>query len=236
MQAEGIETVVEAATIDSQSAAPPRSRRIRMLVGGLAAVRGVGGHLTIPLLAVVRGTPFLGLVLVRPNEASLAIGGAQASAGRLSWTALLVAAVVGAVASDALSYALGRIFGEAALTKVTASRHGHRVAPMIERTRRMVERRGVIAVALARPTIVSHGVTPILAGVGGLRLSSFVGAATVGATAWAAIWLGGAALVVDAVRRGAGTAVIAVTVAIAAATFLAIRARARRPTFLGAAP
>ena len=214
-----------------------RARRIRLLVGGLAAARGVGGHFMLPLIVVVRGTPFLGLVLIKPNEATLAVGGAQASAGRLPWAGLFVAAVVGAVASDALSYALGRTMGEAALNKVTRSRHGHRVAPMIDRSRRMIERRGVIAVAAARPTIVSHGVTPILAGVGGLEAWRFVAAATVGAAVWAATWLGGAALVVDAVRQGPSGFIVGGAVLVGVAVLaLAVRECTRRPACLGTAP
>ena len=237
MEADAVEVEQSAGDQPLRTTELRRARRVAVVVGGLAAVRGVSGHLTLPLIVVVRGIPFLGLVLIRPNEATLAIGGAQASAGRLPWAALFVAAVVGAVASDALSYALGRTLGEAALSKVTSSRHGHRVAPMIERTRRLIERRGMIAVAAARPTIVSHGVTPILAGVGRLDASRFVAAATVGASIWAAVWLGGAALVVDAARRGAnGFVVVAVVIVVLAALGLGVRECARRPACLGAAP
>lgn len=68
----------------------PRLRtpaRVTLPAAALAA-RAVGGHLTPPLIVLVRGLSLLGLVLIRPTEATLAVGGAQASAGRLPWTLL----------------------------------------------------------------------------------------------------------------------------------------------------
>lgn len=210
-----------------------RTPRVKLLLGVLATARGVGGHLILPLLAVVRGTPFLGLVLVKPGEATLAIGSAQASAGTIPWAALFVAAVVGAVASDVLSYALGRTFGEAAVDRITRSRHGHRLSSMLDRSRSLIERRGVFAVAAARPTVISHGVTPVLAGVCGLSPTRFVGAAVVGASLWAAAWLGGAALVIGAVRGGSrGIVFVGIATAFGLAV-LAVRKRNRRAVCLG---
>ena len=213
---------------------PPRGARWTVVVvSGLAAGRAVGGHLTLPLLVVVRGLPFLGLVLVRPNEATLAIGGTQASAGQLSWALLFVAAVVGAVASDGLSYALGRTAGDAALARLMSHRRGHgRVGRMVERSRRLVERHGVVAVAAARPTIVTHGVVPVLAGVARLPAPRFFAASTAGAAIWAAAWLGGAAVVADVVRRGDATVLVVAVGVIAIGVGVAVRECLRRPACL----
>lgn len=201
------------------------------MVGGLVAARAVAGHVTLPLIVVVRGLPFLGLVLVRPNEATLAVGGAQASAGRLPWALLAAAAVIGAVASDALSYAAGRTFGDAALARLTSRRGGHgRIGRAVDWSRRLVERHGVLAVVAARPTVVSHGVVPVLAGVGRLPVGRFLAAAALGAAVWAAAWLGGAAVVADAVRRGrGGVLVVAAVVAVVALAAVSARECLRRP-------
>lgn len=202
-------------------------------VSGLAVGRAVGGHLVLPLLVVVRGLPFLGLVLVRPNEATLAIGGAQASAGQLPWALLFVAAVVGAVASDGLSYALGRTAGDAALARLLSHRRGHgRVGRMVERSRQLVERHGSVAVAAARPTIITHGVVPVLAGVARLPAPRFVAASTAGAAVWAAAWLGGVAVVADVVDRGGGTVLIVAVGVMAVGVGVAVRECLRRPACL----
>ncbi len=199
-----------------------RRRNIGVALGAVAAVRAVAGHLALPLFLVVRGVPFLGLVLLRPDEAGLAIGGAQASAGRLPWVPLVVVSIISAVSADVLKYALGRTVGEAALAKLTSHRHGRRMSGMVDRSRRLVDRHGVVAVAAARPTIVGHGVVPILAGIGKLHPARFVAAATVGAVVWVGAWLGGAALVVNVVRQGRGGLVVgvaAVTLAVGAVLY-----------------
>lgn len=214
--------------------APAQRTRWRVVaVSGLAAGRAVGGHLVLPLLVVVRGLPFLGLVLVRPNEATLAIGGAQASAGLLPWSLLFTAAVVGAVASDGLSYALGRTAGDAALARLSHRRRGHsRVGGVVARSRQLVERHGVVAVAAARPTVITHGVVPVLAGVARLPATRFVAASTAGAVIWAAVWLGGAAVVADLVRRGGGTILVVSAGVIAIGVTVVVRECLRRPVCL----
>jgi len=202
-------------------------------LGGLAAGRAVGGHLVLPLLLVVRGLPFLGLVVVRPNEATLAIGGAQASAGQLPWALLFLAAVVGAVTSDLLSYALGRTAGDAALARLLSHRRGGgRMGRMVDRSRRLVERHGSVAVAAARPTVITHGAVPVLAGVARLPAARFVAASTAGAALWAVMWLGGAAVVTDLVRRGGGAFVAVAVGAVAIGVGVGIRACVRRPACL----
>ncbi|MGQ0831611.1 MAG: DedA family protein [Microthrixaceae bacterium] len=202
-------------------------------VSALVAGRAVGGHVTLPLLVVVRGLPFLGLVLVRPNEVTLAIGGAQASDGRLPWTLLFIAAVVGAVVSDSLSYALGRTAGEAALSRLLSHGRGHgRLGRIVERSRRLVARHGVLAVAAARPTVISHGVVPVLAGVARLPAPRFVVASMTGAAIWAAAWLGGAVVVVDALRGGDRLVIVIAVAMVAVGAAIAVRECLRRPACL----
>ena len=204
-----------------------------VVVSALVAGRAVGGHFTLPLLVVVRGLPFLALVLVRPNEATLAIGGAQASAGRLPWTLLFIAAVVGAVVSDALSYALGRTGGEAALYRLMSHGRGHgRLGRIVERSRRLVGRHGVLAVAAARPTIITHGVVPVLAGIARLPAPRFVVASVAGASIWAAVWLGGAVVVADALRGSDRQIIVLAVAMVAVGAAIAVRECLRRPACL----
>lgn len=167
----------------------------------LAAVRAVAGHLTLPLMLVVRGTPFLGLLLIRPNEPAVALGAAQARSGTIAWPALLAAATLGALTADVVSYALGRTWGEPAIERLhRRGRHGF-VARVTARAQRAVQRNAPLAVVLARPTVVTHGTVPVLAGVAGTPLRVFLPAATVGAALWAGLWSIGGAAVAAAVSR-----------------------------------
>lgn len=179
----------------------PRRRATALATAVVAVSRAVLGHLTLPLMLVVRGTPFLGLLLIRPNEAGVAIGAAQARAGALAWPALLGAATLGAVASDVVSYALGRTWGEPAIERLQRrSRHGL-VSRAVSRAQRAVQRNAPLAVALARPTIVTHGTVPVLAGVAGTPLRVFLPAAVAGAAVWSALWTIGGATMAAVVSR-----------------------------------
>lgn len=191
-----------------------RRRAVAIGVAALAVARGVVGHLTLPLLLVVRGAPFLALLVIRPNEATVAIGATQARSGILAWPAVLAAAAVGAVVSDLVSYALGRTWGEPALDRV--HRHSHRrfVASAVERAQRGVQRNAPLAVVLGRPTVITHGAVPVLAGIAAVPLRVFLPAAAAGAVVWAGLWVAGGAAVASLLTGR--LVLVAVGVAVAA--------------------
>ncbi len=150
----------------------------------------IGGHLALPLMVTVRGLPFLGVLLLKPGEPTAILAGAQVRDGRLPLVATIVVAVLGAIAADALGYLAGRLWGEAALTRL--SRHGgHRTERLLERADRLVVERGPLAVVAARPTVVTHGVIPVIAGTAGMPVARFLPAAAVGAILWAVTWVAG---------------------------------------------
>lgn len=205
-----------------------------LVVTAVAAGRAGVGHLTLPLLLVVRGLPFLALVLVHPNEASLAIGAVQVSRGQLPWAGLLGAAVAGAVVADLVSYLLGRTLGTAALERLLAHRHGRRSTAFVVRAQQAVERRGAVAVALARPTVVTHGAIPVLAGVGKLPVGRFTAASMLGAAVWAGVWSAGGTALATALPGAQTLVVVAAAAVLVVGVGLAVCHR--RPTcFQGAA-
>lgn len=168
--------------------------------GALAAVlaaRALAGHLTLPLLLTVRGLPFLGLLLLRPSEATLVVAGAQVRDGRLPLVLAVVAAAVGAVAADLLGYLAGRLWGAAAVARLTGGHgHGRRaqgVNRIIQRAQRHVRERGSLAVAAARPLVVTHGIVPVLAGAAAMSVPRFLAASAAGAAVWAIAWTAGGA-------------------------------------------
>jgi len=165
------------------------------VLGAALAIRAVLGHLTLPLLVVVQGAGFLPLLIARPSEATLVVGGAQARTGLIAWPLLVLLAVVGAVVSDTLSYAAGRVWGERALRRLAGHGHGEdrgsRVGRLVTWSQRLMARSAPVAVALGRPTVLTHGVTPVLAGTSGVRLPVFLAASTVGAAAWVGLWVAG---------------------------------------------
>lgn len=167
-----------------------RPRIGHVVLGAVLGARMVGGHLALPLMVTVRGLPFLGLLLLKPGEPTAILAGAQVRDGRLPLAAAIVAAAVGAVVADALGYLAGRLWGEVAITRL--SRHGgRRTARMLERANRLIVERGPLAVIAARPTVVTHGVMPVIAGTAGMSWARFFPSAAAGAILWAVTWVAG---------------------------------------------
>lgn len=187
-------TLPYAAPVTTTPGVRPRgaSRLVHVVLGTALGGRAVAGHLALPLIVVVRGLPFLGLLLVKPGEATLVVAGAQVRDGRLPLLLVVVAAVVGALATDVLSYLAGRLWGGAALARIHA-RAGTRGQGALDRADRAVRERGGFAVAAARPTVVAHSVVPVLAGAAAMPAGRFVAWAMAGASVWAGLWLAGGA-------------------------------------------
>lgn len=175
-----------------------RSRKRTVAHSALAATltgRAIAGHLTLPLLLTVRGLPFLGLLLLRPSESTLLVAGAQVRDGRLPLVLAVAAAAIGAVSADLLGYLAGRLWGSAAVNRLTG-RHTHGAGRLVVRAQDLVRDRGTLAVVAARPMVITHGIVPVLAGVAGMAVGRFLAAALAGAVVWAAAWIaGGAGLV-----------------------------------------
>ncbi|HVT75894.1 MAG TPA: VTT domain-containing protein [Acidimicrobiales bacterium] len=170
---------------------PPTPRRVHAALAAVLAIRGVAGHLALPLLLAVRGLPFLGVLLVKPGEVTAIVAGAQVRDDRLPFAFAVAALATGAVMADVLGWTTGRLWGTGALAKL--GRHGSHGGGVVGRAQRLVHNRGTLAVAVARPTVVTHGIVPVLAGTAGMTLRRFVPASLIGAVAWAALFVGGGA-------------------------------------------
>lgn len=198
-----------------------RQRRVvQGAVGAALAGRALVGHLTLPLLVVVKGAGFLPLLIARPSEATLVVGGTQARDGLIAWPVLVALAVIGAVISDSLSYAAGRVWGDRALRRLAHhGRHGSRpsaVGRVAAWSHRLMGRSAPLAVALGHPTVITHGVAPVMAGSAGVRFPVFLAASVTGAVAWVALWITGGAAV-GALWEQSRVVVVASATAIVAA-------------------
>lgn len=199
----------------TEVAASERRRFGHVALGAVLGARMLGGHLALPLMVTVRGLPFLGLLLLKPGEPTAILAGAQVRDGRLPLAAAIVVAAVGAVVADALGYLAGRLWGEVAITRL--SRHGgRRTARMLERANRLIVERGALAVIAARPTVVTHGIMPVIAGTAGMSAARFLPSAAAGAILWAVTWVAGG------VGIGAGWAVLPAGARLALATGVAL--------------
>jgi membrane-associated protein len=96
----------------------------------------------------------------------------------VSIIALVVGVLTSAVAGDAVGYTTGRRLGRPFLT------HRPRYARHVERTERFYAKYGALAVVVARWIPWVRTLTPIVAGVAGMRYPRFLVANVAGALTW----------------------------------------------------
>lgn len=146
----------------------------------------------------------------------------------LAWSALVLAAIVGA----AIGYEVGRGHGDRVLAHRWLARHQDRIA----RGRDLVRRRAAYAIVAGRVLAVFRATTPALAGAVGVSRRTFLLWNVVGGLVWGTVFVGlgyvGATSARDAVETVGAGPVVAVGVTIAVAVVAAtatrrLRARAR---------
>lgn len=142
--------------------------------------------------AALESAAFVGLVY--PGDITLIIGGALAYQGRVSLSAVIVAAALGAIVGDNIAFSVGKRWGEKLLRaiwrRIPSLRD--RADDHIERAREFIEHRGGAAVFLGRFTTALRAVVPLLAGIGEMRYRTFLAFNVLGGVAWgtAAVLLG----------------------------------------------
>ena len=185
--------------------------------------------LVVFALPALESSVFLGFVF--PGEIAVLFGGVVASHGQVPLQGVLVAAVGGAVAGDAVGYLVGRRWGRAVLDS-TLGRFVK--AEHLDRAERALAGRGGAGVFLGRFTVALWVLVPGLAGMAAMPYRRFAAFNIAGAVAWGgsmviAGYLAGSSWPV--VQQVASTVGIGVTVAVVAALLGAWalhRRRARR--------
>ena len=124
----------------------------------------VGSHahfafVAVFLLALSEAIPVIGTVV--PGSTLIIAISALATAADVKPWLLLVAAVVGAIAGDGLSFWLGHRYHREILRGWPLNRF----PGLIERSAQFIRRHGVVSVFLARFTAVVRAFVPLVAGV-----------------------------------------------------------------------
>ena len=110
----------------------------------------------------------LGLIVPGDTVLLVAATGVQ---GPVQYTALVLAAIVGALAGESIGFALGRYFGP----RIRHSRLGRRVGERNwARAERYLDRRGGIAVFLSRFLPVLHSLIPVTVGMSTMSYRRFI--------------------------------------------------------------
>jgi len=139
--------------------------------------------LVIGLLVFAESLAFVGFFV--PSTALLLAIGVLVGTGVVDPGPVLIFAVVGAVAGDAISYELGRWMGPAALRTPAIRKHRRAIA----RARLFGHRAGVLAMILGRFTGPARSFVPLVGGMLRMGRARFQFANLVGAVLWIPIML-----------------------------------------------
>ena len=146
----------------------------------LASVPAWVVYLLVFLMPFLEASILLGFVF--PGETALVFGGVLAGQKHVSLTAVLILAILGAVAGDAIGYAIGRRYGSA----LQLSKVGQIVGPNRWKiTEDFLQRRGGPAVFLGRFTALLRALVPGVAGMAGVHYRTFFIWNVFGGAIWA---------------------------------------------------
>jgi undecaprenyl-diphosphatase len=138
-------------------------------------------YLAVFAFPFLEASVFLGFVF--PGETALVLGGVLASQGRIHLLPVIVLAIVGAIAGDAVGYAVGRRFGPG----LQSSRLGQVVGEKRWlASEEFLRRRGGPAVFVGRFTALLRALVPSAAGMARLPYRTFALWNAVGGSVWAA--------------------------------------------------
>ncbi|MEZ5857370.1 MAG: DedA family protein [Hyphomicrobiaceae bacterium] len=152
------------------------------VVHDLAAVishHRVLGSVAVFMLAFSESIPVIGVVA--PGTAVILAISVMSGLGYLPLAAVFVAALLGAIAGDGISFWFGMTYRHQALRLWPISRYPRLIAS----AQRFFARHGGKSIALARFTPVVRAFVPMIAGISGMSARRFYIANVLSALAWA---------------------------------------------------
>jgi membrane-associated protein len=148
-------------------------------------IAGLGGgtlHAIVFLLAFGETAFFTDLFI--PGETGMVVVGAAASRNNDPLPTLILAATLGAVLGDSVSFWIGRKFGLRLIRKWGPVRR--RLEPGVAKAQRYFEERGGAAVFLGRWVGIVRGVIPVVAGMENMPYKRFLAWNVLASVTWTA--------------------------------------------------
>jgi membrane protein DedA with SNARE-associated domain len=208
---------------------------VSSLASGIAGLSGWLAYLVVVALVFGETAVFIGFFV--PGETAVVLGGVLASRGHLTLWLLIVLVVAAALAGPLVGYEIGRRMGD----RLFASRVLRRVPGGVDRTRAVLRDRGGLGVLLGRFVAIVRAIMPAAAGAAPVRYAVFLRYNLIGGVIWGVGYtllgyLAGSAYTVIEKRVGAGLAVAAAVLVVAALAAWAIRKFRRDRARPGLAP
>ena len=146
------------------------------LLQTMSGMHAIWGYVAVFTITFVESLAFIGLFV--PGGLIIIVSGLGISHGYLDPTLTILAAVIGAIAGDSLSYSLGKRSSTAALARLIKPEH-------IARAEVFMQRYGSISILAARFVGVVRAIVPFFAGMTRMPMRTFMFWNVVSAIAWA---------------------------------------------------
>ena len=155
---------------------------IDRLLQPLLSLHGWQGYVLVGVLVFAEAAVMLGFVF--PGETAAILGGVLASKGGVTLSGIVAVVVVCAIAGDSVGYAVGERWGRRLL----------QLGPLRKRQKGLdaaldqLNRRGAVAVFVARFSAFLRAVVPGLAGMSDMRYRVFLAANALGGLCWGVLY------------------------------------------------
>jgi membrane protein DedA with SNARE-associated domain len=152
----------------------------------LNSVAGPLDHYGVWAIALLLLLENIGIPVI-PGEFAMIAGAIYAGSGRLNIVAVGVTAVIASVAGAEIGYWIGRLAGREVVLrygKYVFIREHH-----LKRAEEVTSRYGGLVVIIARFIVGLRELNGIIAGVTGMRATTFAFYNVIGAVAWVATWV-----------------------------------------------
>jgi membrane protein DedA with SNARE-associated domain len=152
------------------------------LLQPLLSLHGWPAYLLVGLLVFAEAAVLLGFVF--PGETAAILGGVLASKGGVNLTAIVTVVVVCAIVGDSVGYAVGDRWGRQLLQLGPLRKRQKGLDAALEQ----LNRRGPLAVFVARFSAFLRAVVPGLAGMSSMHYGKFLAANAAGGLCWGVLY------------------------------------------------
>jgi membrane-associated protein len=156
---------------------------IDRLLQPLLSLHGWQAYTLVGLLVFAEAAIMLGFVF--PGETAAILGGVLASKGGVNLEAILAVVVVCAIAGDSVGYAVGERWGHQLLQLGPLRKRQKGLDTALEQ----LNRRGPVAVFVARFSAFLRAVVPGLAGMSSMHYRTFLAANAAGGLCWGVLYV-----------------------------------------------
>jgi membrane protein DedA with SNARE-associated domain len=151
---------------------------ISHLLEPILSLHGWEAYALIGALVFAEASILLGFVF--PGETAVILGGVLANRNQINIAELIVVVILCAIAGDSVGYVVGKKFGHRLLnTRLLRKRRS-----LLDRITVQLNKRGAVAVFMARFTAFLRAVTPGLAGMADMPYGTFLPANVAGGVVW----------------------------------------------------